>query len=105
MGLSHAHSPGTGLLFPCRGLIGTAIYPLGREHELHALLGLLLSPPFLTPGPAALFSPPVTLPPGSTAAVLLSILAFLSYKTPTLGEGFFFLFEQHLSTPPMHMSA
>lgn len=35
--------------------------PFGQGHELPALLGLLLPPSFSIRGPAALFSPPVTL--------------------------------------------
>lgn len=65
---------------------------LGRGQVLRALLGLLLPPPFFNPRTSCLVLTSCDTSPGSTTTALLSILAFLSYKTPTLG-GLVFLFE------------
>jgi len=63
--------------------------PIGQRA---CLAGPPASPSLFNPRTSCLLLTSCDASPSSTAAALLSILAFLSYKTPTLGS-LFFLFE------------
>ena len=66
--------------------------PFEQRAYVACLAGPPASPSFFNPRTSCLVLTSCDTSPGSTAAALLSILAFFSCKTPTLG-GLIFLFE------------